>query len=76
MKTFPGMKFCYEFAVSYLEIRVNNQIFRIKKRIAVLEMAFCARKVFRTFEKRALGDFLTFLVSFLGNSSSAAHIMI
>ena len=28
-KTFPGMKFCNEFALSYLEIIVKDQLFRI-----------------------------------------------
>ena len=47
LKTFPSMKFCNKFALSYLEIRY--------KRIAVLEMAFRTQKVFGTFDKQAPG---------------------
>ena len=30
-KTFPGMKFCSKFALSYLEIIVKGQLFRIDR---------------------------------------------
>lgn len=55
LKTFPSMTFsrtfCIKFALSYLEIRVKDQLFRISG--SSFDMAFRARNVFGCFEKRA-----------------------